>query len=1239
MRLCHGRVKTSPFLSSLLLLQAVAAAALAQEVNVARGKLATASAAVYGGYPAGNVTDGNRATFSHPDNPPVENNFYYQVDLGAAYGFDRLVFFNRDNCCPERLSNYRVQLFADAGGAPGAVNWTAIIRGDGTNSGIGGSDIVRAAAGTGTFAGRFIRVGNVAGMDYNPQIAEIEAYAAPAPVIRFFQPNVGNIAPGGTATLSWQVENFTTLAIDQGIGSVPGPSGSVSVTPGATTTYTLTASNAATSATGTVTIGVGETQVAPVLNELLADNEGNLADQDGTHSDWIELRNPNVFTLNLEGHYLTDNAALPTKWRFPSVAVPPGGFLVVFASEKALSDPAGPVHTNFKLPKSGQYLGLVAPDGTTVLDQFAPGYPEQFADKSFGRTASGELRYFSPPTPGAANGTGFEGVVADTQFSVPRGFYSTAQAVALTTATPGATIRYTTNGTVPTLVNGSTYSAPLTINTTTILRAAAFKTNQVATNTDTQSYIFLSQVVAALTPNTAVADRPNLQPGLADLPSISLVLPQTGDINDNTEVPLSFEVLHPDNSPGAQNNAGVIQYGGAFTFFAKKNFRLYFRGEYGSPKLRHPLFAGHERDLAARAQFDQLELRGGSHDMAERGFYMSNTFTDDTMLDMGNVNPHSRYVHLYLNGAYHGMYHLRERWGAKMLADYLGGPDESYEAINGNYNVGGWADPGSAYDGDGSAWARIKSLRSNYAAVRPYLDVPHFIDYMTMWMFGNAEDEYRTAGPKGVGSGFKWFLNDADGYLATGSYDSNNTNNTGRANPPPGRGPADGPGSLFSTLFVQADPDYRTLLADRIHRHFVMPGGVLTPAKNAARLSGRTTEVQRAIVAECARWGYRTPSNWAAARDVIFNSWFPSRTTEVLNQFRTAGFYPSLNAPVFSQHGGAVSSGFVVNMPAPAGATVWFTIDGTDPRLPGGANSPTAVSGTSTVITQNTILRARAKSGAQWSALNEAFFAVGDVLPGGAVAISELNYHPAGDLAGEFIELTNLSTQAINLRGARFGAGIEFAFPVNRDVPLAAGARLLLVENQLAFEARYGLGLPIAGVYRGNLDNDGEVLGLQRADGVSLVNFAWDNGSAWPLEADGEGRTLVLANRTPGANPNDPINWRASTAPGGDPGAGDSASFAGGDLLRYALTGDSPLLAPSITRTLEGALFFTHRRNLRADDIAYAVEVSTDLRVWMAGAATLSSQTVAGDGVSTMTWRIPPSPDPTKYVRLRVTSR
>ena len=77
----------------------------------------------------------------------------------------------------------------------------------------------------------------------------------------------------------------------------------------------------------------------------------------------------------------------------------------------------------------------------------------------------------------------------------------------------------------------------------------------------------------------------------------------------------------------------------------------------------------------------------------------------------------------------------------------------------------------------------------------------------------------------------------------------------------PGRQVGDGPGSIFSMLLAENHPDYRILLADRIHEMF-FNGGAMSAEKNIERLRKQTEEVGRSILAESARWNYRTPSSW-----------------------------------------------------------------------------------------------------------------------------------------------------------------------------------------------------------------------------------------------------------------------------------------------------------------------------------------------------------------------------------------
>lgn len=195
-----------------------------------------------------------------------------------------------------------------------------------------------------------------------------------------------------------------------------------------------------------------------VINEFVASNQSGLQDEDGDYSDWIELYNPTGASVNLAGWSLTDAADNPGKWVFPAVTLPANGYLVVFASDKNRTPPAGQLHTNFRLSASGEYLGLY--DNSTprqVVDEFSPQFPTQYSDISYGLyTTPDTYRYFSYPTPGAINdfASAYLGVVEDVTFQVPRGYYDNSFTVTLQSSTPGASIRYSRTGFAPSPTTG-----------------------------------------------------------------------------------------------------------------------------------------------------------------------------------------------------------------------------------------------------------------------------------------------------------------------------------------------------------------------------------------------------------------------------------------------------------------------------------------------------------------------------------------------------------------------------------------------------------------------------------------------------------------------------------------------------------------------------------------------------------------------------------------------------------------
>jgi hypothetical protein len=891
------------------------------------------------------------------------------------------------------------------------------------------------------------------------------------------------------------------------------------------------------------------------ISEVVADNKFSLKDGYGEAPDWIELRNTGNSPVNLQGYGLSDNPAVPMKWIFPATNLPAHSMLIVFASGRSTPlDPAGNVHASFKLDKNGGAIFLTSSTGVTA-DSLAA-YPELGTDLSYGRDLEGNWTFLEP-TPGTLNtGVSYPGWLKPVAFSHARGFYDLPFALNVSNGNAGATVLCSFDGSTPSLpwTNGTLISG------TRAVRVQAVRTGYKPAPIQTETFIFVDDVIASpvmsrtITQDPAYA--PRLRPGLLALPSISICVPGQPEYAEKEG---SVEILWPDGSTPFQGNCGVERFGNSWQVFAKRSFRLKGRAQYGDNKLRAPLFNGFDRGMVAQSSFDQIELRSGSQDMVDRGFYMAGRFVEDSMLDMGSLNPHGRFVHVYLNGVYWGHYDARETLEDHFLADYLGGEPEQYLIVRGNDNIGDDFVPGTPEPPNILPWERVRALRSSYSAVSPYLDVTHLIDFMLLWFYGNCESEYRACGPVDAGSGFKFWLADADGFLRTSALGLNRTANSG-------------PGGLFGALTAQGHADLKALLADRIYRHFYN-NGALTPAANDARLVARAQEVRDAFVAESARWpqivsqfqlgvnlyaANHTPAGWAAAVDNIRSNLFPARTSQLLGYLRARGFYPSFDPPRFNQYGGLVTNGFVP-MLSSTNCAIYYTLDGSDPRLAGGGLSAGALIWTpgALIINQDTLLSVRVRTlGGQWSALARPRFLLASRRAPGArdLLITEIHYNPAGDNGCEFVELYNASTNLLDLAGVSLSNAVRFIFPNGSAL---APAQFVVIADNLASFARlyqeqaspwYYPGIKVAGEWTGALNNSGETLSLIASNGFELSSVSYRSGGDWPERADGVGSSMELAT-LPAATATDQDvrnllsagrSWKSSSLYHGSPGRFDA---------------------------------------------------------------------------------------------------
>jgi hypothetical protein len=249
-------------------------------------------------------------------------------------------------------------------------------------------------------------------------------------------------------------------------------------------------------------------------------------------------------------------------------------------------------------------------------------------------------------------------------------------------------------------------------------------------------------------------------------------------------------------------------------------------------------------------------------------------------------------------------------------------------------------------------------------------------------------------------------------------------------------------------------------------------------------------------------------------------------------------------------------------------STLYYTLDGTDPRLRGGNISPTAFAytpGTPIVMNFPTTVRARVRTGgAVWSALNEGIFYPSQNFSG--LMISEIMFNPPamGVTPGdelEFIELKNGGTNLLDFTGIQFVDGVDFTF--TNGTRLAPGQFLVLGRNRPALVAKYP-GLNVLGIYTHHLNNGGEAITLQTVFGAKILSVDYKSGGRWPVATDGFGYSLVPKDPNSNPNPDNPSNWRASANSGGSPGSDDPALAIPAVLVNEALTHSDPPLTDYI---------------------------------------------------------------------------
>ncbi|HRZ99598.1 MAG TPA: CotH kinase family protein [Candidatus Paceibacterota bacterium] len=809
--------------------------------------------------------------------------------------------------------------------------------------------------------------------------------------------------------------------------------------------------------------------------------------------------------------------------------------------------------------------------------------------------------YFAPATPGQPNVTPRPAPATPVQFSMPGGIYTSNLVVSLFSSTPGAVIRYTLDNKIP-MENSALYTAPLAISNSVAIRARAFVPGLTPSAPVTAIYTLLdldTRSFSSRLPLVVVnAYGRSISPDMASLVDASLTV---------IDVSQPSGVATLVDPPDFHGRIGIEGRGQTSWGFPKKPYNVEIRDEDNQDR--------------------NASLLGMP---AESDWVLLNTYNDKTFLNdflahelfeqMGHYAVRRRHVEVFLNGTrpeggsdpsgkvgyndYVGIYLLLEKIkideGRVDIAK-LGPNDDTEPAITGGYifkkdkdspgDMGFSTSSGQYlkyHDPKGSEltsaqrnWlinhlnqfeaalygAQWRNPATGYAR---YIDVDSFVDNHWIVEFTKQIDGYRLSnylhkdrgGKIRIGPIWDWNLSFGNADYLTGEYTEGWYWSQ----------ISSGDHLWLRRLIAEpGDPDFNQKIIDRWS---VLRTNVLSGTRVQARIDEMAALLNEAQARDFKRWPrlgsyvWPNPSGLANARtyaEVLawVKNWVGRRFEWIDKQF--------VPAPVFSRAGGAIVPGESVALSAAQG-TVYYSLDGTDPRATGGAPAPGAVIYSKPLpISSNARVFARARLNNNWSGPAVASFLT-QIPP---LAITELMYHPAPPALGDtntvddfqFIELKNVGSTPLDLTGIRFVRGIDFTFAGG---VLAPGQRMVLVKNPTAFQSRYGASIAIGGVFTNSLARNGERLTLVGRWDEPILDFTYDND--WNLTTDGYGFSLVIVNEMAAFDTwQDPQSWGPSTLIGGSPGSIDIPSSIPPVVINEVLSHTAPPQLDSIELYNPGA--------------------------------------------------------------------
>lgn len=456
--------------------------------------------------------------------------------------------------------------------------------------------------------------------------------------------------------------NFTWTTSNVGVAKVDATGKVTGVREGTCTITATSVDNEAVKATCEVTVESGIAKEGSiVINEIMAANIDVYMDPSFNYGSWVELYNPTDRSVLLGGMYVTDDVNNLKQHQLIDTygALPAHGFAILNFDHHELYTKPSYRQIDGKLDCDGGVIMVT--DGSKILAQTE--YPEAKGRISYARLKDGgnEWGLTGNPTPGSSNATSS---FAKEQLEAPKvnfdGQKFTGRLTVKVEIPEGAKLIYTTNGSTPTLTNGSeSKTGNFSVAETSTYRFRLFKDGYLPSRVVTRTYIYDSgyplPIISVVTQNDNIYSTeygvfkqgPNGRAGAGQ--------DQKCNWNMDWDRPVNFEYITEDNEYAISQEVDFSMCGGWSRAWTPHSFKLKASKVYDLENTLDYQFFPCKPYLKHKT----LQIRNGGNDNGNRikdaalqeVIRRSNLYVDGQAWQP---------VHVFINGEYYDILNMRE---------------------------------------------------------------------------------------------------------------------------------------------------------------------------------------------------------------------------------------------------------------------------------------------------------------------------------------------------------------------------------------------------------------------------------------------------------------------------------------------------------------------------------------------------------------------------------------------------